>query len=488
MTVTVALPIVGVEVAWRDAARRLVRHGVEPGRVIWRSAADGADLFSVRALSLLPVVESSAFNVPAAFPELATNVVCHSDPERFARLYAMLWRLQTEKRLLDDPSDRDVAALRAMEKSVRRDSHKMKAFVRFRDLAPEESGRRRFGAWFEPEHHTLERTAPFFARRFGDMDWVIATPAVTATFEQGELSFKTTAIRPDFGTDDADILWRTYFANIFNPARLKVAAMKSEMPKKYWKNLPEAELIPGLIASSQMRARHMQARAPTLAPIRAEKAKAMAKTEGKIVLEAQSMPPTLAEAREQASVCTRCPLYRDATQTVFGEGPDGAELMFVGEQPGDMEDLAGKPFVGPAGKLFDEAIEAAGIERAKCYVTYAVKHFKFTPRGKRRIHQKPNAGEVQHCKFWLDLERQFVRPKLIVALGATAALSLTGDGTSIMKRRGTIERLEDGTPVFLTIHPSMILRIPDARAAEQAKEDFRRDLEAANTHLKALAA
>ena len=180
---------------------------------------------------------------------------------------------------------------------------------------------------------------------------------------------------------------------------------------------------------------------------------------------------TLAEARAAAKTCRRCPLWHDATQTVFGEGPQDAEVVFVGEQPGDQEDIAGKPFVGPAGKVFDAVLAEAGIERGKAYVTNAVKHFKFERRGKRRLHARPNAGEVRACRWWLDKELGFIRPRLAVALGATAALALTGRALPVTKMRGQRVARADGLDVFLTIHPSFILRIRDEadRQAERAR-------------------
>ena len=180
---------------------------------------------------------------------------------------------------------------------------------------------------------------------------------------------------------------------------------------------------------------------------------------------------TLAEARAAAKTCRRCPLWHDATQTVFGEGPQDAEVVFVGEQPGDQEDIAGKPFVGPAGKVFDAVLAEAGIERDKAYVTNAVKHFKFERRGKRRLHSRPNAGEVRACRWWLDKELGFIRPRLAVALGATAALALTGRALPVTKMRGQRVARADGLDVFLTIHPSFILRIRDEadRQAERAR-------------------
>jgi DNA polymerase len=179
---------------------------------------------------------------------------------------------------------------------------------------------------------------------------------------------------------------------------------------------------------------------------------------------------------KDARKCTRCELYKVGTQTVFGEGPLDARIMFVGEQPGDQEDIAGRPFVGPAGALFDRALEAAGIDRATVYVTNAVKHFKFVQRGKRRIHNKPDAGEITACRWWLEHERELLRPPVTVALGATAARSLVGKIVTISKVRGEPLQLADGSECWVTAHPSSILRAPDEEARKEGKRLFLRDL------------
>jgi uracil-DNA glycosylase family protein len=179
---------------------------------------------------------------------------------------------------------------------------------------------------------------------------------------------------------------------------------------------------------------------------------------------------------KDARRCTRCDLYRHATQTVFGEGPLDAAIMFVGEQPGDQEDLAGRPFVGPAGALFDAALEKAGIDRSTVYVTNAVKHFKFVLRGKRRIHNKPDAGEITACRWWIEHERDLIRPPITVALGATAARSLMGKVVTISKVRGEPLTLSDGSECWVTAHPSSILRAPNEEARKEGKRLFLRDL------------
>lgn len=185
---------------------------------------------------------------------------------------------------------------------------------------------------------------------------------------------------------------------------------------------------------------------------------------------------SLAELAAAEARCTRCPLYRDATRVVPGEGPWRARLMMVGEQPGDREDLAGRPFVGPAGRLFDAALAEAGIPRSAAFVTNAVKHFKFEPRGKRRLHRRPDAGEIERCRWWLGQERKLVAPAVLVAMGATAVRSLLGRAASIASLRGEARPLEDGTPMIATIHPSYLLRIRDAAAKEEERAAFVADL------------
>jgi DNA polymerase len=197
---------------------------------------------------------------------------------------------------------------------------------------------------------------------------------------------------------------------------------------------------------------------------------------------------SIAEARAAAAGCRRCPLYELATRTVFGEGPKRAELMLVGEQPGDKEDLSGRPFVGPAGQVLDTALAKAGIERSRVYVTNAVKHFKFAPRGKRRIHQKPNAGEISACRFWLNLERELVRPRVIVAMGATALASLLGKSASIGSLRGRPVPLAEGVPMWVTVHPSFLLRMPDRERAAVERERFVEDFRAIRANGESLPA
>ncbi len=317
--------------------------------------------------------------------------------------YSLFLRSGAEAGLLGNRADPEVSAAERIAREVRRDIHKMRAFVRFREL-PRQGDRRRFVAWFEPGHRIEEVNAPFFQRRFGDMDWLIVTPEVTVACRDGALTLVEEANADPRHADALEELWRTYFANIFNPARLKVKAMTAEMPKKYWKNLPEAALIPEMIAGAGRRAEAMRAAAPTAPPMRAGRIREREAAKA----ETGEMPEGLPGLARELDGCRRCPLWRDATQAVPGEGPGRARVMIVGEQPGDQEDLAGRPFVGPAGTLFDRIAAEAGLDRAEAWVTNAVKHFKFTPRGKRRIHQKPDAGEVEACRWWLEREKALV--------------------------------------------------------------------------------
>ena len=463
------IPTLGAAKAWRDAARGFLSAGVPPDQILWGDHSSEPDLFGDNAAlsSGKPPV------VSRGFISLAQSVVWHSDPERFARLYAFAWRLQDAPHLMMDRGDADLAHLRRMEKNVYRCQHKMKAFVRFRDISAPDAERRSFAAWFEPTHHTVEPTADFFVGRFSDMDWRILTPDVSAIFVDGTLSFETGHAKPDLPEDAGEQLWITYFRNIFNPARLMVSAMQSEMPKKYWKNLPEAASIPGMIAQAPARAREMALAAPTLPPARLPQVQAqLAGCQSSWNGPSGALPAEIA-------ACTRCPLHRAATQAVPGEGPQDAALMIVGEQPGDQEDLTGKPFIGPAGQMFDTIAATAGLDRRRAYVTNAVKHFKFTPRGRRRIHQRPTSSEVDHCRWWLDAEVDLVKPKLILAMGATAAQSLTGSGANILARRGKVEAGRAGVPVLITMHPSYLLRATDPDVQSSAKAQFREDLELA---------
>lgn len=457
---------------WKASARMLRLAGVEPARARFVAETAFQPALFNEAEDMASLQSAGAFAVPRAFIETAKELILHRAPDRFDLMYRLLWRLRDEPDLMQVVSDPDVAAAAERIKNVHRAAHKMKAFVRFRETT--DTAGQRWVAWFEPAHHVLEMTAPFFARRFSNMNWSILTPDGTAHWDRSALTFGPPGREGDGPQEDeVEDFWRTYYASTFNPARLRTKMMQSEMPKRYWKNLPEASLIPELVASAGLRTEVMVRRAAPRP--NAKFRRLLAPTVDRTPTN-DMVPSDVAELERGVQGCRRCSLWRDATQGVCGEGPASARLMVVGEQPGDQEDLAGRPFVGPAGRLLDAALIEAGIDRSGAYFTNAVKHFKHEPQGRRRLHKTPNAGEIQACRWWLDHERRMVKPRLILALGATAGLAVLGRRPAIKTERGAIIQTPDGDRVLLTVHPAYLLRLPDAEARRQEREAFIADL------------
>lgn len=439
---------------FRRAVRTLVADDVAPSRVVW-DCATMPGLFESGSMSDAPPITMSK-----AVASLVKTVVCHRDPQRFAELYQLIWRTRYgEPRLLDVHSDSLVHALHIKNKAIRRDLHKMHAFVRFRRIVAGDD--ERFIAWFEPDHYILEATANFFVERFRSLAWSILTPIGSLHWDRSRLSFGPAARREDAPVSDAfEEGWSTYYQATFNPARLNTQVMRGHMAKKYWHNMPETASIPRLVQSAASRVREMIDREASM-PQKRNPTKAIAAMN-------RQQPQSLDELN--AIISAAEPFVPGGTRAVLGEGPIGASIAFVGEQPGDQEDLQGRPFVGPAGQLLDRAMLDAGIDRKTVYVTNAVKHFKYEQRGKRRIHQTPTAGEVKHYRWWLERELEFVHPEIIVTLGATAALAVAGKAIPIIKSRGPSDF------GFITIHPSYVLRLPDEDAKARAYEDFVADL------------
>ena len=451
---------------WREAARRFALAAVPPQDIDWQVEGEAGSLLAFDTPPP-PDQGGGAFPVPRAFLELAESAILHRDAERFALLYALLIDLREQRTRMDDQADPLVRRVEMLAKAVRRDMHKMRAFVRFREVQDHDGAR--FVAWFEPDHHIVRANAGFFVRRFASMRWSILTPELSIHWDGEGLSEGPGASKAEAPSGDpVEEMWKSYYASIFNPARLKQRAMLSEMPKKYWRNLPEAALIPDLVAGAQAREAAMIATPP------------------KVPARPSNVTAAWTALREEALGCTRCHLYRDATQTVFGEGPLDAALVIVGEQPGDQEDLAGRPFVGPAGQLLDHALEEARIDRASIYVTNAVKHFKHERRGKRRIHQTPDTPEIKACRWWLDQELDLVRPRVLVAMGATAARAILGKAVTISRTRGAPIALENGIEAWVTVHPSFLLRVPDEARKAEERARFVEDLRGIGERVKAL--
>lgn len=433
---------------WRDAVRPLLAAGEKPDNLA------GRDPFS-RAGDGAPLPAGAQPKLPRSLMLLLENVACFRHESRWELMYRLSWRTLFENpRLLGDPGDPDVRNATSMDRAVRRDLHKMHAFVRFREVA-DDAGEPAYFSWFEPQHEILRTGANFFMKRFPNMRWTIATPDGAAVWDRVTLTFvasESLAGRPR--GDVHEDLWRTYYRSICNVARLNPSAMQREMPQHYWRNLPESAEIPILLRDGAARfaGRHEQSDQQRF-------------TAAKSVQRALSQVPRSAE---DIQACRSCGIWRRATQAVAGEGPCPAKIMLVGEQPGDEEDLRGAPFVGPAGKVLDGALQAAGMRRREVYVTNAVKHFKWEPRGKRRLHKRPSAAEVRACNGWLQGEIANVNPAVIVALGASALRAL-GESPAIVRR---------GARLLAACHPAAILRADHVRA-EQLRESLVKTLEEA---------
>lgn len=428
---------------WRGRARLFLDAGIAPDRTEWSAQAPTA-FFAGRT------TDQPRAQVPRAFLALAQDTIQHRSDERFSLLYRLLWRLtHGERDLLADPVDPLVRRIAAMAKAVREDAAAMKAALHFRSI-PTDAGPWDI-VWHAPEHHVLDSVLPFVAETYADRSWSIMTPARSAHWHRGALRLGAGVPATAAANEDSlERHWRTHFTEVF---------ATSEGPSGEWAGLPEATLIRPLFRTTREGARRaLEGSAPNV---------------GKPA-------DGLAALHRQLAQCRACPLHHAATRAVGGEGPLGARIMLVGEQPGDQEDLAGRPFVGPAGQILDRALAEAGLPRAKVYVTNAVKHFKFVPRGKRRIHQKPELREITACRSWLEHEIALVKPKLIVALGASAARALLGRSVPVGASRGRLFSLPSSIPVAVTIHPSYVLRIPEP---ERSAAEFARlvaDLKAAD--------
>lgn len=452
---------------WRHRARGLLQQCVLPSEVDFCSPSaqpllSGFDAEPVGGSDdSLPVHRRNASpSVSAEFLKRARLVACHRDSRRWNLLYRLLWRLTNgEPRLLEMAFDDDVHLSSLLAKSVSRDAHKAQAFVRFRRIETEEG--ERYIAWHRPDHRILKLVGPFFSRRFKSMDWTILTPDESARWDGNSLTYGPGAPASAApSADDLEELWRSYYRSTFNPARIKLAMMRREMPARYWAALPETQLLPDMLAE---------------APSRVEKMLEYAAAGPRPVTAADFLP----QARDYESLangaagCRGCDLCSRATQTVFGRGRVDASMMLVGEQPGDEEDRRGEPFVGPAGQVLSEALATAGLAREEVYLTNAVKHFHWEPRGKQRLHKKPPSRVVSACRPWLEAELALVRPRVLVCLGVTAAQSVLGRDTRFLKERGASFASDVCERTIITWHPAAILR---ARGDEE-RTRLRRELE-----------
>lgn len=475
----VRIPIPPSFDVWREFARKALVRGLEPNAVDFADstiAAQSDDLFGdvhtdAQALEG-PFAEMSQLrpHVPRAFLDRAKLASYHRDAQRWNLLYRLLWRLQSNRDLMRVEVDHDVSALLRLVQQVKRDEHKMHAFVRFRRIEGERG--EEFLSWYEPAHRILELAAPFFAERFTVMRWSILTPDGSAYWdpELKQLQFGPPLDRTHAPqADELESLWKSYYGSIFNPARLNPDVMRSHMPVKYWSNLPEVELLPSLMQQAGGRVATMVAKQgakPSAAPF----------------VPAEHSLPVIQSALPS---CRGCDLYEHAIQVVPGRGPVSADLVLIGEQPGDQEDKRGEPFVGPAGGVLRRALSEVGVDPDSVYMTNAVKHFKFVQRGKLRLHQNPRMSEITACKPWLMAELDALKPKLVVCLGASAAKSLLGGTFALMRDRGKLMPTPFAEQVMATIHPSAVLRGRDDEAREQLYRHLRDDLLLARQYLRA---
>lgn len=450
---------------WRAAARGLIVRRVPPGSVQWMAPGGGGDLFAGPPASPPPAppppapgpaaAPVSPLRVPRELMALLQTAACYRAEDRWAFLYKVLWRWQQGQQEVMSMADEDGNRLQTMARAVRREEHDMHAYLRFRER-PADGGAPRFVAWFEPAHDVLPQVARHFADRMGRATWLIATPDATVLWDGAALHASGPLARSAADIEDAgEALWLTYYRSIFNPARLNPDVMHGHVRARFWKNMPEAALVPEMVSQAAAGARRVgQAgavgrRSGTTIPIAPEKAQPE-----------RQQPHTLDE-------CRRCGLWEHATQAVPGEGDRKARIMLVGEQPGDQEDLQGHPFVGPAGSLLDTALAQAGVERGAVYITNAVKHFKWEPRGKRRLHKTPAQQEILACRYWLEGELEQVAPHVVVALGGTALKAVLEDSHAALKDYMDAPVQHAGRWIVATYHPAYVLRVPGA--AEKAR-------------------
>lgn len=433
---------------WRDVARRLLAAGIAPEKMAWRTGRQFEALTWGNPLA--PVQPATPLRLSRHLIELLRVLGCFRHDGRWDLMYRLAWRSLQQPKLLEDAADPEVHRAVQMQSAVNREVHKMHAFVRFREMT-DQHGDKKYFAWFEPTHEILRLGAPFFCKRFPNMAWMIATPDGTALWQDGELQFIATPDRSTLPKADAhEGLWRTYYKNICNVSRINPPAMRREMPQRYWRNLPESVEIQTLLRDG--RATFAQRRREIM---------------DEELTKARAMQRALADLPDYSggpAACRRCDIWRHATQAVMGEGSASAAIMLVGEQPGDEEDLRGRPFVGPAGRVLDAALETAGLRRSELYITNAVKHFKWQPRGKRRLHKRPDASELAACNHWLNAELSQVKPRIIVTLGASALHAVAGLTDSIESARQMRTPHASGAQIVCTYHPSAILRADPANA------------------------
>ncbi len=447
---------------WRNNARLCLVQHLKPNDIDWQDVGEAqSNLFSneLESFNLLQEQSNESIKIPKAFIEIAKIVACHRNPQKWSLLYNVLWNLvYGEKYILNIATHPIMHEIYNMKKSVGRDMHKMKAFVRFEKIIIENN--ECYMAWYKPQHNIIKVVAPFFQNRFKIMQWAIMTPDGSAKWDGKKLSFSDIKLNDiDNKSKDSTVeLWKTYYSAIFNPARIKIKAMLREMPRRYWETMPETQMITSILKDAPKRVNKM-----------------LSYSEGSLISANDFLPKekTYHSLSQAAQRCEGCPLFKCATQTVFGHGKNDSEIMFVGEQPGNTEDEIGQPFVGPAGNVLMRILEDLNIDREQFYFTNAVKHFKFKNVNNKRLHVSPSTKEIVACKPWLMSEIDIIKPKFIICLGITASRAILGYGFNMKLNRGKIVNYNETIKAIATYHPSSILRVTDEYQKDVIYKDIK---------------
>lgn len=442
--------------SWRKNARTLLEDKIHFDDVVWQTTTTGS-LFDFMPDDHRP--KTSTIKIPREFIKDAAFVSTYNDDSTWSLLYRLLYRIAYEQKdLMDNPLDNDVLDFHRRMKLVGRDLHKMHAFVRFKEIKHNDESI--YMAWHRPDHRILKFSAPFFTDRFNGMNWIIFTEDESMSWINNELSFGPGISQKEAEAyDETEELWKTYYASTFNPARLKVKMMKSELPVRHWATLPEAQLIDGLIKEAPYMVDRF---------IETQRTSAVASIPVNV--------SSLSELRTALPNCSACTICSKATNPVFGEGPSDADIVFVGEQPGAEEDIAGSPFVGPAGRLFMEALAKADIQRSDVYLTNAVKAFKWKDQDGFRKHVNPSSFEISACRPWVKAELEMIRPKILVCLGASAAQSVFGKVMKVNDSHGKVFQTALSDYTVILPHPSAILRMSNLEEKTRMLEQFENDI------------
>lgn len=444
--------------SFRKTASSYLRQGISPQMLEWKEI----NFLLPLQMKEEPVLLNT-FSIDKKTLRLFETASMYRADDIWELMYRVLFKImQHGTRYIENFADAEVIELRRRIKEISRDIHKMHAFVRFQKMELSENKEEYFVAWHNPKHKILKAGASFFQKRFGSMCWTICTPDLSATWNREKLTFHEGVKANPFTDiqDGVESWWLEYYRSIFNPARIKIKAMKNEMPVHYWQSLPESKIITQLIEEAPERVARMQeAAVPKATTIN---------------------PNSLDELRELCTHCTSCPIACLGGKAVFGEGNPHASIVVVGEQPGDEEDKVGKPFVGPSGKFLDECLLQAEIERSQIYITNAVKHFKWEARGKQRLHKNPSGLEILACKPWVEAELNHVQPNVIVCLGESAALSMLGIKRSIRECYREVFYGPNEIPTVVTYHPAYYLRCMDTKLQEQILTHMVTTLQQAN--------